>query len=124
MFRYYMAVARIVAKEGRTEGRFLNSATALALAIGALYYARDLLIPFALSLLLSFLLSPPVIWLEKQGLRRSLSVLLVLLLSFSGLGVGTWVGMTQLADLAANAPTYEENLHRKIVAARNPAGSV
>jgi predicted PurR-regulated permease PerM len=32
--------------------------------------------------------------------------------------------MTQLADLAVNAPTHQENLHRKIVAARNPAGSV
>jgi predicted PurR-regulated permease PerM len=102
---------------------FLKSTLIIGLAIGALYYARELLIPFALALLLSFLLTPPVAWLEKLRLGRIPTVLIVLTLAFSILGIGLWVGMTQLADIAANAPQYQRNLHRKIAATRTPAGS-
>jgi predicted PurR-regulated permease PerM len=78
-----MAVAQASSRHGGTEWTPVKSAIAVVLTIGALYYARELLIPFALALILSFLLTPPVTWLEKIGLRRSISVLLVLLFSFA-----------------------------------------
>jgi predicted PurR-regulated permease PerM len=95
----------------------------MTLAVGVLYFARDLLIPLALALLLSFLLTPPVSWLEKLRLGRIASVVLVLVLAFSIAGAIVWLGMTQLADIVKMAPQYQDNLHRKIQAMRSPAGS-
>ena len=46
----------------------LKSLVTMAMAVAILYFARDLLIPFALALLLSFLLTPPVGKLEKLHL--------------------------------------------------------
>ena len=47
--------------------------------VGALFVARDVLIPFALAALLSFLLALPVRGLRKLGLRQSAAVALVIL---------------------------------------------
>jgi predicted PurR-regulated permease PerM len=96
----------------------------MAVVIAALHFGQEVLIPFALALLLTFLLSPPVSWLQKLKLGRILSVLLVLTLAFSGLGGIFWLGTTQLADIVAKLPQYRENIHRKIEALQNPAGSV
>src|SRR3954467_10108817 len=101
----------------------LRSLVTITMAVAVLYFARDLLIPFALALLLSFLLTPPVSWLEKLHLGRIPSVVLVLGLAFSASGAIVWLGMTQLADIATKAPEYQQNLHRKIGAMRSPAGS-
>jgi len=50
-------------------------------AIAALYFARIVLIPFALALLFTFILTPVVRVLERVQLRRIPSTLLVVLLS-------------------------------------------
>jgi predicted PurR-regulated permease PerM len=94
----------------------------MTIAVAALYLGREVLIPFALALLLSFLLAPPVSWLEKLRLGRIPSVLLVLALAFSISGVIGWLGMTQLAEIVTKVPQYQDNLHRKIEAMRSPAG--
>ncbi|HEX4229104.1 MAG TPA: AI-2E family transporter [Bryobacteraceae bacterium] len=95
----------------------------MALVIVALHFGQEVLIPFALALLLTFLLSPPVAGLQKLKLGRIPSVLLVLTLAFSGLGGIFWLGTTQLADIVTKLPQYQENINRKIEALQNPAGS-
>jgi predicted PurR-regulated permease PerM len=94
------------------------SATALMAAlvavVGALYLGRDILIPLALAILLSFLLAPLVVRLRRLGLGRVPAVLAVVLLLFVALlGLGTIVG-SQMVQLAENMPTYEWNLRSKI----------
>jgi predicted PurR-regulated permease PerM len=91
-----------------------------AILIAALYYGRPVLIPFALALLLSFLLTPPVSWLERLKLGRPLSVVLVLVIAFSALSALVWLGATQLADVVNMVPSYQENIHRKIQAMQQP----
>ena len=59
--------------------------TLTAFVIAALYFGRDLLIPLALSALLTFLLSPLVTRLERW-LGRIVAVLLVVALIFSATG--------------------------------------
>lgn len=95
----------------------------IALVIAVLYFAENLLVPFALALLLSFLLAPPVTMLEKLHLGRIPSTLLVLALAFGTCGYGFWLGMTELGDIAAKMPQYQYNLHRKIEAMNSMAGS-
>jgi predicted PurR-regulated permease PerM len=101
----------------------LTALITTAIVIAGLYYGREVLIPFALALLLSFLLAPPVAWLERRKLRRAPSVVVVLLLAFSALTSLLWLGGTQLADIVSMLPSYKQNIDRKIEAMRNPAGS-
>jgi predicted PurR-regulated permease PerM len=90
--------------------------------IAALYFGKDLLIPFALALLLTFLLSPPVSWLEKLRLGHTLSVFLVLVVALGIAGSVIWLGFQQLSGIVQSLPNYQANMIRKLEAIRNPAG--
>jgi predicted PurR-regulated permease PerM len=46
-----------------------------------------------------------------------------MLFAFSLLGGTLWLGAVQLADIVEMVPSYQANIHRKIEAMRNPAGS-
>ena len=86
----------------------------LVVVVGALYLGRDILIPLALSILLSFMLAPIVIRLRRWGLGRIPSVLAVVVLLFVALlGIGSVVA-SQVVHLADNLPRYEWNLRAKI----------
>jgi predicted PurR-regulated permease PerM len=95
----------------------------IATAIATLYLGKELLIPFFLAVLISFLLARPVSWLEKLKLGRTLSVLIVMAVAFSGAGTMLWVGAVQLSSIVSELPHYQENIARKLEAIRNPAGS-
>src|SRR5689334_11771798 len=84
-----------------------------AIAIGALYFTQDVLIPLALSVLFSFLLAPLVRRVERYHLGRVPSVVIVVLLS-AGLifGVG-YVVTTQLVSLTYKLPEYQDNIRHK-----------
>ena len=87
---------------------------AIVVVVGALYVGRDILIPLALAILLSFMLAPIVIRLRRFGLGRIPSVLAVVLLLFVALlGLGAIVA-SQVVHLADNLPRYEWNLRSKI----------
>ncbi len=94
-----------------------------SLVIVALFLGKEMLIPLALALLFSFLLTPPITWLEKLKLGRVGAVLIVLALAFSIASGVLWLGTTQLADIVTQLPRYQGNIHRKIQAMRNPAGT-
>jgi predicted PurR-regulated permease PerM len=86
----------------------------LVVVVGALYLGRDILIPLALSILLSFMLAPIVIRLRRWGLGRIPSVIAVVVLLFVVLlGFGSLVA-SQMVHLAENLPRYEWNLRAKI----------
>src|SRR5262245_4394267 len=51
-----------------------------AATVASLYLGRDVLIPLALAILLSFALGPLVTWLYRRGLPRVPAVLTVILL--------------------------------------------
>jgi len=87
---------------------------AIVVVVAALYLGRDILIPLALAILLSFMLAPVVIRLRRLGLGRIPAVLAVVMLLFVALlGLGAIVG-SQVVHLADNLPTYEWNLRSKI----------
>src|SRR6266545_4643352 len=91
----------------------------LALIIASLYWARTVFIPVALALLLTFLLNPIANALQRRGLRRTPSVILVVLLLFSGLGGIGWAITAEMTTLAAELPHYEDNIRQKIADIRS-----
>ncbi len=101
----------------------VGSVVTVAIVICALYFGKTVLVPFALALLLSFLLAQPVNWLEKLKLGRALSVVIVLTLALAAASGILWLGTTQFAEIVSNLPHYQRNIQKKIEALRSPAGS-
>jgi predicted PurR-regulated permease PerM len=86
----------------------------VVLVIAALYWAQAVLIPVAISILLTFLLSPVADSLERLGLRRVFSVILIVILAFSFLIAVGWLVSFQLTSVANELPTYRKNIQQKI----------
>jgi predicted PurR-regulated permease PerM len=86
----------------------------VVLIIASLYWAQAVLIPIAFSILLTFLLTPVADSLERLGLGRVLSVILIVLLAFSFLGAVGWIVTRQLTSVANELPTYRQNIRKKI----------
>jgi predicted PurR-regulated permease PerM len=87
--------------------------------VAALYFAREILIPLAFALTLSFLLTPVVTFLEKLRMGRVLPVMLTVLISIAAGGWIAWIIANQLVDVASQLPTYRQNIHAKIETLRN-----
>jgi predicted PurR-regulated permease PerM len=92
----------------------LNMLAGLALIVACLYWAKAVLIPVALAIMLTFLLNPVVSALRRRGLPRTPAVLLVVTLAFSVLGGIGWTVTHQLTILAYELPSYQDNLKQKI----------
>jgi predicted PurR-regulated permease PerM len=86
----------------------------LALVVAGLYWLQAVLIPLALAVLLTFLLSPVVGTLQRRGLGRVPSVLVTVLLALSILGATGWTLTRQLVTLADELPRYRLNIHHRI----------
>ncbi len=85
-----------------------------AIVIAGLYFARPVLEPIALAVLLSLLLAPAVRWLHLCGVGRNSAVLATVLLAFIVIiGFGAAVG-EQVVGLVRNLPQYEDNIGAKI----------
>jgi predicted PurR-regulated permease PerM len=86
----------------------------VALVVVGLYWLQAVLIPLALAVLLTFLLSPVVGTLQRRGLGRVPSVLVTVLLALSILGGIGWTLTRQLVTLANELPQYSLNIHERI----------
>ena len=98
-------------------GQFSKSAwtfTSIAVVVAALYLAKGVLVPLALAVLLSFLLSPVCDWLERRKLGRVPAVLVTAVLGFAILGAATWTAVVQMTELAPKMPEYQDNLEAKL----------
>ena len=113
-----MARNEIVAPRG---SRFVVLAS-MCVVVVALWFMQDVLIPVALSVLVSFLLAPLVHRLERFGLGRIGSVLAVIVASLALIVVLGYVVGNQLWALAANADSYTENIRYKIASVRDSGG--
>ena len=92
----------------------LFTLAAILTAIAALHFAREILLPVALAILLSFLLAPLAERLESWHLGRIPSVLAVVSIAFVVLGLLGWVVTSQLIDLSSNLGQYRENIVAKV----------
>lgn len=93
----------------------------LVVSIAALYFARDILIPLAFALTLTFLLTPVVALLERLRMGRVVAVLLTVVASIVVACGAGWIIANQLVDVANQLPLYRQNIHAKIEAFHLPA---
>ncbi len=87
------------------------------LVVAVLYWAQAVLVPFALALLLTFVLTPPVSWFQRW-VGRIPAVLLVVALVFAALGLAGWGLTRQMDSLAADLPGYRANIRTKVADVR------
>jgi len=94
----------------------------LTLAVGVLiifvlFVAQALLVPIALAILLTFVLTSPVTWLERW-IGRVPAVLVAVTLVFTILGLAGWGLARQMNSLAQDLPGYRVNILAKIADVR------
>jgi predicted PurR-regulated permease PerM len=96
---------------------------AAVVVIATLYFARVMLVPLALAVLFTFVLTPLVSLLERIYLPRFLAVFLVVVLAAAGLGIAGWTVANQLIDVTNQLPSYKSNIKTKIDSIRSPKSS-
>ncbi len=115
--------ARALVKLTRPASRshiFFTLAT-FVLVVAVMKIAETVLIPIALTVLLTFLLTPFVVKLTRWGLPRVAAIILTVV---TALGVISAVGVvvvTQGISVAKRLPDYEENIREKLAAIRAPS---
>ncbi|MGC9972436.1 MAG: AI-2E family transporter [Bryobacteraceae bacterium] len=88
--------------------------------IAALYLAREILIPLAFAVILTFVLSPVVALLQRARIGRVPSVAVTVLVMIAAAGCIGWIIAIQLVDVAEKLPTYRQNIRAKMEALRVP----
>ncbi|HEY0368257.1 MAG TPA: AI-2E family transporter, partial [Chthoniobacterales bacterium] len=93
----------------------------MAFVITVLYFGREILVPLALAVMLTFLLSPLVARIER-AIGRVAAVLIVVAMMFGIIGGTGYLLTHQLIDLAAKLPDYQANIESKLRSVRLPSG--
>src|SRR3954469_14683033 len=103
--------------------KFLMLAS-ICVVVAAMYFAQDVLIPLALAVLLTFLLNPLVLRLERRRLGRIPSVIIVVTFALGLLvGIG-YIVYLQAEELGNDLPTYRTNIIAKLDRVRPKRGGL
>jgi predicted PurR-regulated permease PerM len=111
--------------KARTTEELMALVSAVATAILAviivsmLYFGRDIFVPVALAILLSFVLAPLVGILQRIHVPRGLAVVSVVILAFSLIFAMGSLLATQLTQLAGDLPRYQSTISEKIQSFRD-----
>jgi predicted PurR-regulated permease PerM len=99
----------------------MHSLTIAVIVVAALYFGRDVFMPIALAVLLSFVLAIPVGIMQRFGLGRVFPVTIVVLLAFLGIfSIGGLIA-SQVTQLAGDLPRYQTTMREKISSLRGSA---
>lgn len=96
----------------------------LVIAIAILYFARQILIPLTLALLISFLLTPVVRRFESWRLPRPAASVVTVALAFSLVAAVGWVVANQLLGTVADFSSYAANIQKRIQSVEGRSSSV
>jgi predicted PurR-regulated permease PerM len=86
----------------------------IAMVIAGLSFGREILVPLALAMLVSFALAPLVRWLRRWRVPNPVAVLASVTLAFLVVFAVGWVVAGQGAELANRLPAYQRNIESKI----------
>lgn len=85
----------------------------VVLVVAVLYWAQAVLVPVCLAILLTFVLTPPVVWLQRR-IGRIAAVLTVVIVVFSFLALAGYGVYRQMVSLGNALPTYRANIQAKV----------
>src|SRR4051794_32543601 len=124
----YLMIKKVAAARSPEELLALLSAVSSAILaviiVATLYFGREIFVPVALAILLSFVLAPVVNLLQRIRIPRAVAVVSVVALAFAAIfGLGGLMA-TQLTQLAGDLPRYQSTMREKIQSFRGAtAGS-
>lgn len=114
-----MKIDQTVRQDALEAGPALSAAIIAALVIAGLYVGREIFVPIALAILLSFVLAPPVEFLERWRAPRVAAVAVVVLTAFLAIfALGSLIA-SQVTQLAEKLPTYQQTMQTKISTLRS-----
>jgi predicted PurR-regulated permease PerM len=82
--------------------------------VAVLHFAKDVLAPGALALMLAFLLAPLVSRVERWGASRTVAVVLTTFVAFASIGGVVYTVANQFVGLIQELPSHRDNLIVKI----------
>lgn len=93
-----------------------SSTTLLTLAVlaGVLYVGREIFMPLAVAILLTFTLAPIVSFLRKWSTPKIPAVIITVSVAFAIIGLFSFIIASQVSSLAQNIPTYQANIVGKV----------
>jgi predicted PurR-regulated permease PerM len=106
----------------KTAGSTLTTLLFVTVIVVALYVGREVLVPIALAILMSFVLAPFVRKLHDWRVPRLVAVLLVVIVAFSAILVAGGMIVSQVNQLATDLPRYQATLREKIQTVRGMTG--
>lgn len=92
------------------------------IAAGVLHLGKDVFLPLAIALLITFTLSPLVSALRGRGIPLTASVLAVVTVTFLLIGVLGLIVVSQLGLLAQGLPTFQSNIMQKLADIQSAGG--
>ncbi|ACL56715.1 AI-2E family transporter [Methylobacterium nodulans] len=96
-----------------------------AIIVAALYFGREILIPIAIAVLLSFVLWPLVGLLRRLPIGRTAAIGLAVVTCIGIVGLLAGVIGMQVADLGTGLPRYQRTIERKLENLKEgPVGSI
>lgn len=91
----------------------------LLVTVAALYFGRDVFLPLAVAILLTFALAPVVSGLRRFRIPRPVGVVSVVVAAFASIVLFGAIVATQLGSLAQNLPLYQSNIETKMRAIKD-----
>ena len=99
-------------------GSALTTVLMAVVVVSALYFGREVLVPIALAVLMSFVLAPLVRLLQSWFLPRLVAVAIVVLIAFGAIFSLGSLMVSQVNQLAGDLPRYQSTLREKIHSVR------
>src|SRR6185437_8646874 len=93
------------------------------IAVAALYYSREVMVPIVVAILLTVLLSPVASRLERHHLGKTASPLLVWFAAVVIIGFVGWLVVNQGIHMASRLPDYSATISKKIESIRGAKNS-
>ena len=112
---------QIFASSSEARTATLQGLLIAALVITGLYVAREVLLPLVLAILLSFVLTPALLFLRRLKVPRVIGVAIVVASAFAVIFALGWLMSQQATQLAEAMPRYQHVLADKIAALRKSA---
>lgn len=112
-----------MARQSDPYSSHLFTLAAVTLGLASFYFAKEILLPVALAILLCFVLTPLVARLERLRFGRIPSVLAVVGVAFIFIGGVGWTVTDQVIALSGKLPEYKVNLIEKVRSLRGNTSS-